>query len=209
MQARIEEAVEGLRVAQAGKRAERQARIDGGEEVTEEPAEEAALPEEAQVQAATEALEKVLEAEKQLDADEAEILENLGKFIKYNKFLQQLDLSHTGMRTNLLRELASCLRRAKSLLTLDLSGNPGVNNELRKYISDRIRCKPDPLDLERLNYVQGFVHDVNKAHHDKDGKNQKILQSMQVRNIREVTGTKHTDKLTGVRTFQENENLIY
>lgn len=32
---------------------------------------------------------------------------------------------------------------------------------------------------------------------------------MQLRNIREVTNTKYTNKLTAVRTFQDDECLIY
>ena len=67
--------------------------------------------------------EEMIEEEKALNEDEEEILENLGKFIKYNKCLLILDLSHTGLQENLLRELVTCLRRAKSLLILDLSGN--------------------------------------------------------------------------------------
>ena len=151
----------------------------------------------------------MIEEEKSLDEDEQEILQNLGKFIKHNSSLLQLDLSHTQLRANLLRELVTCLRRAQSLLTLDISGNPGVSDELRAYLERRVHCRPDPLDLERLCYVQADMNDVNKAYDEKNNKNEKILDSMEVRNIREVTSTKFTNRLTNVRTYQANENLIY
>ena len=59
------------------------------------------------------------QAEK-LTSDEELICENIGKFIKHNKNLQQLDLSHTQLKPNLLRAICITLRKAKSLLTLDV-----------------------------------------------------------------------------------------
>ena len=132
--------------------------------------------------------------------------------MKYNKNLLQLDLSHTGLQENLLRELVTCLRRSKSLLTLDVSGNltnlrrpektlnytvRGVrmnaytgecsegyaydtkrdvckddadkeyfqqHDALRGYLSNRIRCKPDPLDIRRLSYICDYIADLNKTY---------------------------------------------
>ena len=108
-----------------------------------------------------------------------------------------------------MRELVACLRRSKALLSLDLSGNPGINDELRTSLAGRIRCKPDPLDLQRLVYIQAYVNDLNKGYDEKNQKNEKILESMQVRGIREVTMASQTNKLTKVRTYQENEALLY
>ena len=73
-----------------------------------------------------------------------------------------LDLSHTGLKVNLLRELTSTLRKAKSLLCVDLTGNPGVTDKNRKFLSERIRCKPDPYDKVRVSYITDFIADLNK-----------------------------------------------
>lgn len=97
---------------------------------------------------------QVKEQERHLTEPEEKVLANLGKFIKHNRSLQQLDLSHTQLGPNLLREICITLRKAKSLLTLDVSGNLGVEPQdgaVREFISKRIRSKPDPYDLERLN----------------------------------------------------------
>ena len=126
------------------------------------------------------------QAEKLTDEEEI-ICENIGKFIKHNKNLQQLDLSHTQLKPRLLREICITLRKAKSLLTLNVSGNLGqepADTEVREFISQRIRCKPDPYDLERLAYISEFMHDINKNYDSKALKNEKILLSMQMRNIK-------------------------
>jgi hypothetical protein len=126
------------------------------------------------------------QAEK-LTTEEEVICENIGKFIKHNKNLQQLDLSHTQLKPHLLREICIILRKAKSLLTLNVSGNLGqepADSEVREFISQRIRCKPDPYDLERLAYISEFMHDINKNYDSKALKNEKILLSMQMRNIK-------------------------
>lgn len=86
-------------------------------------------------------MEDLVEEGKALDEYEEETLENLGKFIKYNKQLQELNLSHCQIKFNLLRELLSCLRRSKSLLVLNVNGNPGITDELRSIINDKIHCK--------------------------------------------------------------------
>ena len=98
-------------------------------------------------------MEDILEEEKALDEYEQETLDNLGKFIKYNKSLQELNISHCQIKFNLLRELLSCLRRSKSLLVINVNGNPGVTDELRHFIHEKIHCKEDPYDLERFNYI--------------------------------------------------------
>jgi len=57
------------------------------------------------------------------------------------------------MGSNLLREIVTTLKRSKSLLVLNVSGNRGVTDDVRNYLSERIRCKPDPYDLERFTYI--------------------------------------------------------
>ena len=76
-------------------------------------------------------------------------------------------------------------------------------------MSKRIRCKPDPLDLERYNYICGYINDLNREYEEKNTKKEKIMDSMQTRSIREIVSSKFTNKLTKVRTYQTNENLIY
>ena len=60
------------------------------------------------------------------DPEDKTMVENLSKFIKYNKNLLHLDLSYTGLDELTLMTIGSTLRRAKSLLSIHLTGNPGV-----------------------------------------------------------------------------------
>ncbi len=70
-----------------------------------------------------------------------EIVYYLGKFIKRNKNLIHLDLSHTQLTEGMLWWIGSTLTRAPSLASLHLSGNPGITSELKRQLQLRIRCK--------------------------------------------------------------------
>lgn len=67
--------------------------------------------------------------------------ESLGKFIKYNKNLLHLDLSHTRLESDMIKDIGANLRRAKSLISVHFSGNPGVNDEVKQFLFDRIHAK--------------------------------------------------------------------
>lgn len=78
----------------------------------------------------------------EMDAEEQEIIQNLCTFIKHNPKLLHLDLSHMGLSHLMLRELGPALRRAKAIISLHISGNPGVDKALRKYLHARVHCAP-------------------------------------------------------------------
>lgn len=70
------------------------------------------------------------------------IVQQLSKFIKHNKNLLHLDLSATGMTENMIWQLGTALKRAKSLLVIHFSDNPGVTKVVKEYLFSRIRCRP-------------------------------------------------------------------
>jgi hypothetical protein len=63
-----------------------------------------------------------------------------------------LDLTCTGLSNLIIRELGSCLRRAGSLLSIHLSGNPGLTEENCEYLANRIKCRPRE-DIERFSRI--------------------------------------------------------
>lgn len=65
----------------------------------------------------------------------------LTRFIKYNHHLYHFDLSHTGLNEGVLKKVGASLSKARALVTLHLSGNPGINDRNLKYLKKRIRCK--------------------------------------------------------------------
>ena len=56
---------------------------------------------------------------------------SLGSFIKHNRSLQVLDLRNTQMTVQFLARLVPILRKAKSLLVLDVSGNCRLDETTR------------------------------------------------------------------------------
>eukprot|EP00347_Sterkiella_histriomuscorum_P014450 403360819 len=65
------------------------------------------------------------------------IMISLSNFIKYNKNLLHLDISNTGMTQPMLWSLGTALRRSRSLVSIHLSGNPGVTEQLKEYLHQR------------------------------------------------------------------------
>lgn len=79
------------------------------------------------------------------------MISKLTKFIKYNKNLLHLDLTCTGLTDQMLRAIGTALRRARSILSLHLSGNPGITPALKSFLYQRIRCcmpKPEMFDSQ-------------------------------------------------------------
>jgi len=69
-------------------------------------------------------------------------MDNLLKFIKYNKNLIHLDLSYTRLDEMMILALGTSLRRAKSLVGVHFSGNPGVTEKTASYLFERVHCRP-------------------------------------------------------------------
>ena len=137
-----------------------------------------------------------------LEPGEEIILKSLREFMIFNTHLKLLDLSHTGIGQNLLAEIGCVLRRSKALLVLDLSGNnSGITEHARKKIKKRIRAKEDPFEKKRLVYLSEYLNNINKNFDDKDRKDEKIIKSLQMRNISRITNAAKTNKLTEIRTF--------
>jgi hypothetical protein len=59
---------------------------------------------------------------------------NITDFIKYNKTLIHFDLSSTGLNEGMVMHIGTALRRAKSLVSMHLSGNPGVTAQMKEYL---------------------------------------------------------------------------
>ena len=55
-----------------------------------------------------------------------------------------LDLSQTNLTEYMLWKIGSSLARAKSLVSIHLSGNQGITPSLKKHLFSRIRCRQLP-----------------------------------------------------------------
>ena len=65
----------------------------------------------------------------------------LGKIIKHSKTILHMNLTGTGLSEGVIFEMGNSLRRARSLLCLHLSGNPGLTSENFEYLNTRIKCR--------------------------------------------------------------------
>ena len=86
----------------------------------------------------------------------------LGKIIKHSRTLVHMNLSGCGLSKEVIYEMGTCLRRARSVLCLHLSGNPGLTTENLDYLGKRVRCRPNE-DIERFTRVNAVVKGVLKV----------------------------------------------
>ena len=86
---------------------------------------------------------------KYTEKEQLEIVALLGKQIKHNRQLLHLDLTSTGLSALVIKELGTCLRRARSLLSIHLSGNAGLTKKNQDYLVQRLKTRPNE-DLERF-----------------------------------------------------------
>ena len=54
-----------------------------------------------------------------------------------------LDLSCTGLSPLIVKEIGDALRRARSLLSIHLSDNPGLTKENLDYFPERLKLRPN------------------------------------------------------------------
>ena len=78
------------------------------------------------------------------------------------KLIIHMNLTGTGLSSGVIYEMGNCLRRARSLLCLHLSGNPGLTQENFEYLGDRIRCRTRE-DIERFTRVSYVVKEAVKV----------------------------------------------
>lgn len=92
----------------------------------------------------------------------AEINWLLGKIIKHSKTMIHINLTGTGLSAGVIYEIGTCLRRARSVLVIHVSGNPGLSRENMEYLPDRVKCRPRE-DIERYTRITGVVKGVLRA----------------------------------------------
>lgn len=63
-----------------------------------------------------------------------------------------------GLTSLIIKELGTHLRRARSLLGIHLSGNPGLTEENQGALCERVRCRPNE-DIERFTRIQNMVYE--------------------------------------------------
>ena len=68
------------------------------------------------------------------------MMKNLETFLKYNPEMIHINLSNTGMITSAIHYLSHPLKRAQSLRSIHLDGNPGVNNRSIDFLIKEIKA---------------------------------------------------------------------
>ena len=95
--------------------------------------------------------------ERYTEKEQNEIQSILAVALKRNKELLHIDLSSTGLTGMMLKSIGTCLRRSTSLLSIHLSDNPGLTEEICDYLVQRIRCRPRE-DMDRFKRIQELVN---------------------------------------------------
>ena len=71
-----------------------------------------------------------------------EVIECFRDFIKYNIYLQHLDLQSTGLIPPAIKFIVTLLRKSQALRCLHLCGNKGLTDDLFIWIRERIHARP-------------------------------------------------------------------
>lgn len=93
------------------------------------------------------------------------VTRSLGEFIRHNKQLEHLDLSNTGLSEQVFIGLVPYLKRAKSILGLHLSHNPGVSAEVKAFLHKKMRLNTEENRLKLpINSAFDFVGNDAENH---------------------------------------------
>jgi len=134
----------------------------------------------------------------QLEMDaiyEMDIAQNLSKFMKYNQNLLHVDLSNTGLTKRMMMEFGGTLRKARSLMCLHLSGNPGIISENRAGKEDEDLESNDMVHANALTkIIQRFQQQMTTR---------EALKEIEKENRQQVT----MEKKKGEKVFHKKDSL--
>ena len=122
--------------------------------------------------------EEFLEAENKTAVsadDNLIIVEKLCRLIKRNKNLLHLKLEKTNLNEYMIWKIGSALSRAPSLISIHLTGNPGITIALKKQLHTRIRCITDPV-YHNVRLEAGFNDDMKFKRDDTQ-----LLEQLKIR----------------------------
>jgi RNA-binding protein YhbY len=88
----------------------------------------------------------------------------LKKFIKYNSKLLHLNIEGTGLTEYCLKEIAEALRKSRSLISIHLSDNLGLNESTIDHIFQRVHCKVS--DFNKLNHIEMVAFEKKMKNQD-------------------------------------------
>jgi hypothetical protein len=105
---------------------------------------------------------------------------------------------------SILVEFGAALRKSRSLLCLHLSGNPGVDEELRHNIEERAHCAP--------RYKHNVIDVINKENVQRvvEGRlvNNKLQEGLKLRNIQELKNKQHNGNSNSIFENSKNKLII-
>ncbi|CDW72588.1 UNKNOWN [Stylonychia lemnae] len=127
----------------------------------------------------------------------------LSKFIKYNKNLLHLDLSHTRLESETVREIGTNLRKAKSLLSIHFTGNPGANQEVRQFLFERIHAKTNQ------NYNHMIEMHVSQQHRPQSPRSSQVIDGVQMKILTRKRKMIDSVNLQNLNPPADNLKLIF
>ena len=85
----------------------------------------------------------------------------IGKMIKHSRTLQHIDLTSTGLSTFIIREIGISMRKSRALMSIHLSGNPGLTRQNMKIFTDGLRVRKDE-NIDRFMRIDRIVKQAMK-----------------------------------------------
>lgn len=93
--------------------------------------------------------------------DKIRVSNQLGKLIKHSQVIQHIDLTGTGLGAYILKDIGKSMRKAKSLMCIHLSGNPGLTRQNVKQLNDSLKLRNEE-DIMRVIRIDRAVKQANK-----------------------------------------------
>jgi hypothetical protein len=78
---------------------------------------------------------------------------HLRQFLLINRRLIHLDLSYTSLSSGIMYKMLPAIRKAKTLMAIHFTGNPGVTQEFKQWTFEKLDCNR-PMACEGLDLTK-------------------------------------------------------
>ena len=85
----------------------------------------------------------------------------IGKIIKHSRTMQHINLTSTGLGTYIIREIGVNMRKSRALMSIHLSGNPGLTRQNMKIFTEGLKVRKDE-NIDRFIRIDKIVKQAMK-----------------------------------------------
>lgn len=114
---------------------------------------------------------------------EQQMVLDFGVFIKHNQQLLRLDISHCKANQCLLTAIMQMLRRAPTLLTINVSGNEGITRSFKRAINRHLKVNTTKVDSKMYYQAQATAKAIMKQVEANQAQHVAYLESITIKRV--------------------------